>query len=76
MSMQHQNNWEESITTDITTRMHTITSNVILDHIITQQEQRLISVVDSIQVLRPFFDKIEILVPGDSRSIFPSLDKK
>ena len=76
MSMQHQNNWEESITTDITTRMHTITSNVILDHIITQQEQRLISVVDSIKVLRPFFDKIEILVPGDSRSIFPSLDKK
>ena len=33
------------------------------------------SMVDSTKVLCPLFDEIEILIPGDSPSIFPSLDK-
>jgi len=32
-------------------------------------------VVDNTKVLCPLFDKLEILIPGDSLSIFPSLDK-
>jgi len=31
--------------------------------------------VDSTKVLCPVFDGIEILIPGDSPSIFPLLDK-
>jgi len=31
--------------------------------------------VDSTKVLCPLFDEIEILIPGDSTSTFPSLDK-
>ena len=31
--------------------------------------------VDSTKVLCPLFDEIEILIPGDSRSSFPSLYK-
>jgi len=32
-------------------------------------------VVDSTKVLCPLFDKIEMLIPGDSPTILPSLDK-
>ena len=34
------------------------------------------SMVDSTNVLCPRFDEIEFLIPGDSRGILPSLDKK
>jgi len=34
-----------------------------------------IMMVESTKVLRPLFHEIEILIPGDSPSIFPSLDK-
>jgi len=33
------------------------------------------SMLDSTKVLCPFFDEIEILILGDSPSIFPSLEK-
>jgi len=36
---------------------------------------QLSSTVDSTKVLCPLFDETEILMPGDSPSIFPSLDK-
>ena len=34
-----------------------------------------VSIVDSTEVLCPRFDETEIFMPGDSPSIFPSLDK-
>jgi len=37
------------------------------------QLMTFVSMVDSTKVLCPLFDKIVILIPGDSSSIFPSL---
>jgi len=34
-----------------------------------------VTIVDSTKMLCPLFDEIEILIKGDSPSIFPSLDK-
>jgi len=31
--------------------------------------------VDSTKVLCPLFDEVELLIPGDSPNIFPSMDK-
>ena len=39
------------------------------------QKRTIISMVDSTKVLCPLFDEIEILIPSDNPSIFPSLDK-
>jgi len=48
---------------------------IIIKYLTSKHQYIYISMVDNTMVLCPLFDKTEILIPGDSPSILPSLDK-